>query len=354
MASPPRRAASASTTPPFTPLRSPVQQARASVEEKVARQLAALPGPDEEEAEQEVSGAQEPGEAAGVFAGCPRRNEDDSDSQLCGSDDAMMQYLGSMDGSCSGGEESDAGSEDASFEIGRLGCASAHATGEPPAATQDPVTTPEGVNTSDGVPPAAESQPSRTTTPRLSAVSSAVPALFTGCDPVRMRQQISLLTRQVQRGEDTAAALQARLAQAKGDRDRSELSNVELRGRADAMRQHVCLLKAQIQQLSGVQAPTVEELRGDMLNQAQNDAGVLARKLAEQQQLVRQLYSQLEDQALADSSERESLASEVERCAAAAEQLHMPRQSLLFCRIPLTGSASIGECAQAVAVCSVR
>eukprot|EP01043_Picozoa_sp_COSAG02_P029321 COSAG02_NODE_1819_length_10773_cov_6.699550_6_plen_342_part_00 len=340
MASPPRRVANASTTPPFTPLRSPVQRARASIEEKVARQLAVLPGPDEEEAEQEVSGEQEPGEAARVFAASPRQNGDESDGQLCGDDDAMMQYLGSMDGSCSGAEESDAGSEDASFEIGMLGCASAHATDESTAATQEPATTLAVVDAADGVPPPAESQPSRTPH-RLSAVSSAVPALFTGCDPVRMRQQISLLTRQVQRGEDTAAALQARLTQAKIDRDRSELSNVELRGRADAVRQHVCLLKAQIQQLSGVQAPTLEELRGEMLNQAQNDAGVLARKLAEQQQLVRQLYAQLEDQALTDSSERESLASEVERCAEAAKQLHTRRQSLLFCRILLNGSSSV-------------
>eukprot|EP01043_Picozoa_sp_COSAG02_P037279 COSAG02_NODE_2784_length_8036_cov_15.324808_7_plen_326_part_00 len=318
----------ASTTPPFTPLRSPVQRARASIEEKVARQLAALPGPDEEEPGVD---AQERGEGAGILGASPPRDEDEGGSKLCGGDDAMLQYLGSMDGACSGGEESDAGSEDASFEIGLLGGAARHATDEPPAAAaQEPVRTPEVVKPADAVPPAAESHPGRTTPPRLSAVASAVPALFTGCDPVRMRQQISLLTRQVQRGEDTAAALQSRLMQAKGDRDRSELSNVELRERADAVRQHVCLLKAQVQQLSGVQAPTLEELRGDMLNQVQNDAGVLARKLAEQQQLVRQLYAQLEDQALADSSERESLTSEVERCAEAAVQCHMLEQKIIL------------------------
>ena len=321
MASPPRRPAS--TTPPFTPLRSPVHRARVSIEEKVARQLATLPGPDDVEERDFEASTQEQAGAAELWADSPPRKEDEGGTGNCGGDDAMLQYLGSMGGACSGGEESDAGSEDSSFEIGTLGSAAPHATDEPPAAIHEPVSPPEVAKPADAAAPLAENHPTRSVAQRLSSVSSAVPALFSGCDPARMRQQISLLTRQVQRGEDTTAALQSRLTQTKEDRDRSELSNVDLRVRADAVRQHVCLLKAQVQELSGVQAPTLEELRGEMLNQAQNDAGVLAQKLAEQQQLVRQLYAQLEDQALADSSERESLASEVERCAAAANTCHM-------------------------------
>ena len=318
MASPPRRPAS--TTPPFTPLRSPVHRVRVSIEEKVARQLATLPGPDDvEEHGDSAASAQEQAGAAELWADSPPLEEETGGSGTCGGDDAMLQYLGSMGGACSGGEESDAGSEeDSSFEIGMLGSAAPHATDEPPAAIREPASAPEVIKLAVATAPLAENPPPPSMAPRLSAVSSAVPALFSGCDPARMRQQISLLTRQVQRGEDTTAALQSRLTQANADRDRSELSNVDLRVRADAVRQHVCLLKAQVQELSGVQAPTLEELRGEMLSQAQSDAGVLAQKLAEQQQLVRQLYAQLEDRALADSSERESLASEVERCAAAA------------------------------------
>lgn len=320
MASPPRWTAMHSTTPPFTPLRSPAH--RASIEEKVARQLAALPGPDEdEEGEHEVSreqqglGGPQRAEAGELLPESPLRDEDEAGSHLGGGDDTMLQYLGSMDEAASVGEKSDAGSEDGTFDVGMLGSDAPPASDVSRVATPQPVAPAELVKDADTAAPAADSRLARSPTPRLSAVASAVPALFTGCDPVRMRQQISLLTRQVQRGEDTVAALHARLTQAKADRDSSELSNVELRERADAVRQHICLLKAQVQQLSGVQAPTLEELRGELLEQIQNDAGILARKLAEQQQLVRQLYAQLEDQALADTSERESLASEVERYA---------------------------------------
>ena len=374
MASPPRRSGPSTVTPPFTPLRSPAQ--RRAIEEKVARQLAALPGPDEElreEEEQEVDqrthGQQQAAPAPApvpslgateLFPASPVRGEGtegggdgggggdddgDDDGSSPDADDAMLQYLGSvddvsdlfdgergiqdaLDGSSEDGEED---GEEAAFDVGTLGrddatappASDAHPTASEPASLSSPSPPPADRLLASGPTPSAERRHSvRASTPRLSAVASAVPALFTGCDPVRMRQQISLLTRQVQRGEDTIAALHARVAQARADRDSSELSNVEHRERADAVRQHLCLLKAQVQQLSGVQAPTLEELRGNILHQAQTDTGLLARKLAEQEQLVRQLQTQLEDQQISDTSEHESLQSEVERCAS-----HVPTRT---------------------------
>ena len=293
----------AQASPPFTPSPSNVVQRR-SIELKVAQSLAALPSPSDFESWAEVASATvaEPG------ADTPH------DHGSSGSDagDDMLQYLGA-------GSDVSTDDEDGAevFDVGTL-AESGPADTNAPAGTGAPAapvaTAAASSATACPAPPVAPEPPPA----RLSALASAVPAVFPGSDPERMRKQISLMSSQLQRCEDAVAAAQTRVAQAQADRDRSERANVELKARNDAVWQTVALLRTQNAHLSGVETQPLEELRGELLHQANEDMGQLGQQLAEERQRVRQLQTELGDQQNSDVSELESLRAEVDRLVRSA------------------------------------
>ena len=295
----------AQASPPFTPSPSNVVQRR-SIELKVAQSLAALPSPSDFESWAEPQTVAEPG--------APH------DHGSSGSDagDDMLQYLGA-------GSDVSTDDEDGAevFDVGTLAESGPADTNAPagsdaPAGTGAPAaaaaTAAAASATACPAPPVAPGPPPA----RLSALASAVPAVFPGSDPERMRKQISLMSSQLQRCEDAVAAAQTRVAQAQADRDRSERANVELKARNDAVWQTVALLRTQNAHLSGVETQPLEELRGELLHQANEDMGQLGQQLAEERQRVRQLQTELGDQQNSDVSELESLRAEVDRLVRSA------------------------------------
>jgi hypothetical protein len=272
-------------SPPFTPPRSILEHTTPPGTRASCSQLeAAQPQPEPEPPA--LRGC------AGAHATTPTRQDEDGHES-----DALLAYLGV--GVCD--EEENGGVELA-----------AAAWSTPP--TPGVASAKGAFFSAPGVAEAAWAAPPAWCRPDMTPpATTAVPALFPGSDPARMRQHISLLSCSLQRCEQNLEAAHREAAQARADRDRGEQSAVDLHMRADALRQHVALLQTQLR--SDRPAPSLEQLRGAALQQAQADIEHVLQQRTEKEQWARQLQTELAGERKSKSEEQLTLRAEVERYA---------------------------------------